>query len=57
MFKATFAFSVLSCVSSVATLAVVLIGAKKVHDEIQDIRDKSNEQINKFKQAVVNFNI
>lgn len=57
MFKATFAFSVISCVSSVATLAVVLIGAKKVHDEIQEVREKSNDQLNKFKQAIVSFNL
>ncbi|ADD80943.1 gp052 [Rhodococcus phage ReqiPepy6] len=55
MRKATFVLSALSFVTSVATLGVLAYGAKKVHNDIQGIREKVNTSIGQFKKTLVNF--
>lgn len=55
MRKATFIMSVLSFVASVATLGVVLAGAKKVHDDVEEIRAKSNNMLDQFKKSITNL--
>lgn len=59
MRKATFIMSALSFVASIATLGVVLVGAKKIDEEVQDIRVKTNRAILKLKTAIVavDFNV
>lgn len=52
MRKATFIMSALSFVASVLTLGVVLGGAKKLHDDIQDVRSKTNQALGKVKQTL-----
>lgn len=57
MRKATFLMSALSVVASISTLAVVLVGAKKVEAEVQDIRVKTNAALSKLKIALVDFTV
>jgi hypothetical protein len=57
MRKATFIMSTLSFVTSVITLAIIAKGVKKVNDDIQDVRSKTNEKLGQLKSALVNFNI
>jgi hypothetical protein len=57
MRKATFIMSTLSFVTSVITLAIIAKGVKKLNDDIQDVRSKTNEKLGQLKSALVNFNI
>lgn len=57
MRKATFIFSALSFITSVATLGVIAYGAKRVHEDIQEVRTKSNEAIHKMKVAMLDIQI
>lgn len=57
MRKATLLFSALSFVTSVATLGVIAYGAKKVREDIEDVRKKSNESIHKMKLAMLDIQI
>lgn len=57
MRKATLLFSALSFVTSVATLGVIAYGAKRVHEDIQEVRAKTNESIHKMKLAMLDIQI
>ncbi|QAU06750.1 membrane protein [Gordonia phage Aflac] len=57
MRKATFVFSVLSFVTSVATLGVITYGVKKLNDDIQDVRAKTNDSLQKMKAALLTVSI
>lgn len=57
MRKATFIMSTLSFVASVTTLAVVFKGVKKVHDEVEELRSKTNETLGKLKRALIDFSV
>lgn len=57
MRKATFVMATLSFVTSATTLGVVLHGAKKVHDDIQEVREKSNQAISKLQAALIDFSV
>ncbi|QAU06276.1 hypothetical protein SEA_RICKMORE_42 [Gordonia phage Rickmore] len=57
MRKATFAFSVLSFVTSVATLGVISYGVKKLNNDIQDVRAKTNDSLQKMKVAMLDISI
>lgn len=50
---ATFAFSAVAAVASVSTFAVVCVGAKKMQQEIDELRSKTNKTLNKMKSALV----
>lgn len=49
--------SSLSLIASTATLAVVLIGAKQVHIEIEDVKMRTNISIRKIKSALDNLEL
>ena len=49
---ATLILSALSFTTSALTLGLVLGGAKKVNDDIQEVRKKTNESLNKIKAAL-----
>ncbi|ADD81049.1 gp051 [Rhodococcus phage ReqiPoco6] len=55
MQKAALILSALSLATSVTTLAVILGGVKKLNDDIQDIRKKTNDAIGKMKAALVSL--
>ncbi len=57
MRKATFIMSALSCIASIVTLAVIAKGVKKLNDDIQDVRKKTNDKLAQVKGALDNFNI
>ncbi|WKW86829.1 hypothetical protein SEA_CONLEY_43 [Gordonia phage Conley] len=57
MRKATLLFSALSFVTSAVTLGVLAYGAKRVHEDIQDVRKKSNESLQKIKVAMLDIQI
>lgn len=57
LLKLTFAFSALSFLTSVSTLAVLAYGSKRVHEDIQDVRTKSNEAIRKMKAAIIDIQL
>lgn len=57
MLKATFIMSTLAFVTSVTTLAVIFGGVKKLNDDIQDVRKKTNQAIGKIKAAMLDFNV
>ncbi|QPL14691.1 membrane protein [Gordonia phage Schwartz33] len=57
MRKATFVMSFLSLVTSVATLGVIAFGAKKVHDDIQDMRANTNKALQKMKVAMLDIQL
>lgn len=57
MRKATFIMSTLSFVTSVITLAVIAKGVKKLNDDIQDVRAKTNDKLSQLKVALVDFKI
>lgn len=57
MRKATLLFSALSFVTSALTLGALVYGAKKVHNDIQDVRNKSNESLQKMKVAMLDIQI
>ncbi|QJD49621.1 membrane protein [Gordonia phage Secretariat] len=57
MRKATFALSFLSLVTSVVTLGVIAIGAKKVHQDIQDMRANTNKALQKMKVALLDVQL
>ena len=49
---ATLILSALSFATSALTLGLVLGGAKKVHGDVEDVRKKANETLNKMKTAI-----
>lgn len=57
MRKATFIMSALSCIASIVTLAVIAKGVKKLNDDIQDVRQKTNDKLAQVKGALDNFSI
>uniref|UniRef100_A0AAU8GSC3 Methyl-accepting chemotaxis protein n=1 Tax=Gordonia phage Petito TaxID=3158876 RepID=A0AAU8GSC3_9CAUD len=57
MRKATLLFSALSFVTSAVTLGVLAYGAKRVHNDIQDVRAKTNESLHKMKVAMLDIQI
>lgn len=54
---ATLILSGLSFATSAVTLGLVLGGAKKVNDDIQEVRKKSNETLNKMKAALADIEL
>lgn len=54
---ATLVLSALSFTTSAITLGIVLGGAKKVHDDVQEVRVKTNDTLNKFKTALSDLEI
>lgn len=54
---ATMAFSFVACVASVATLGVVLVGAKQVRQEMDDVKTKTNSTVSKLKDAIMNLEV
>lgn len=54
---ATLILSGLSFATSALTLGLVLGGAKKVHDDVQDVRTKANESLTKVKEAINNLEL
>lgn len=49
---ATLILSGLSFTTSALTLGLMLGGAKKVNDDVQEVRKKTNESLNKIKAAL-----
>lgn len=49
------AISSLSLVASSATLAIVLIGARKVRDNVEEMKKKSNQTISNLTFALENL--
>lgn len=49
---ATLILSGLSFATSAVTLGLVLGGAKKVHDDVEDVRKKANDTLKKMKAAL-----
>ena len=54
---ATLVLSALSFTTSVITLGVVLGGAKKVNDDVQEVRRKTNESLTKMKAALADIEL
>ena len=54
---ATLILSGLSFATSAVTLGLVLGGAKKVHDDVEDVRKKANESLTKVKEAINNLEL
>lgn len=54
---ALFAISSLSLLTSAATLTIVLVGAKKVEAQVEDVRKKANTNIAKIKSALDNLEL
>lgn len=54
---ATLVLSALSFTTSALTLGLVLGGARKVHNDVQDVRAKANESLTKVKEALNNLEI
>ena len=44
--------STLSLITSAATLATVIIGGKQAKEEVQEIQDKVNNGLTKFRDAI-----
>ena len=57
MRKATFIMSALSFVASALTLAVVYKGVKDVHNEVEELRAKTNKALNNVKRSLVDFSV
>ena len=57
MRKATFVMSTLTFVASALTLAVVFKSVKKMHDDVEELRAKTNETVGKLKRALVDFSV
>ena len=57
MRKATFFMSALSFVASTLTLAVVYKGVKDVHNEVEELRAKTNKALNNVKRSLVDFSV
>lgn len=54
---ATLILSGLSFATSAVTLGLVLGGAKKVNDDLQEGRKKANETLNKMKAALAEIEL
>lgn len=54
---ATLVLSALSFATSALTLGLVLGGAKKVHDDVQEVRTKTNDTLSKFKAALADVEL
>lgn len=52
---AIFTMSTLSFVASVTTLGIVAFGAKKMQEELDEVKDKTNGTVRKLKQALNNL--
>lgn len=57
MRKATFFMSAMSFVASALTLAVVFKGVKDVHNEVEELRAKTNKALNNVKRSLVDFSV
>lgn len=57
MRKATFFMSAMSFVASALTLAVVYKGVKDVHNEVEELRAKTNKALNNVKRSLVDFSV
>lgn len=57
MLKATFVMSTLSFVASSVTLVVAYKSAKKAQQEVEELRTKTNDALNKMKRALVDFSV
>lgn len=49
---ATLILSGLSFATSAVTLGLVLGGAKKVHNDVEEVRQKANDTLKKMKSAI-----
>lgn len=47
--------SSVACVASVTTLIVVLVGAKRMEEEMEAMKEKTNKNVNKLKAALYNI--
>lgn len=54
---ATLVFAAVAAVCSAATLGVVVLGAKRMDDEMMKIKLKTNDSLDKFKSAVQNLEL
>ena len=54
---ATLILSALSFTTSALTLGIVLGGAKKVNDDVQEVRRKTNESLTKMKAALADIEL
>lgn len=54
---ATLVLSALSFTTSAITLGIVLGGAKKVNDDVQEVRRKTNESLTKMKAALADIEL
>lgn len=54
---ATLVLSALSFTTSALTLGLVLGGAKKVNDDVQEARKKANESLSSIKAALANIEL
>lgn len=52
---AIFTMSTLSFIASVTTLGVVAFGAKKMQEELDEVKNKTNGTVKKLKQALNNL--
>ena len=57
MRKATFFMSAMSFVASALTLAVVYKGVTDVHNEVEELRAKTNKALNNVKRSLVDFSV
>lgn len=57
MRKATFIMSTLSFAASATTLYVAFKGVKKLHDDVEELRAKTNDTLGKLKRALVDFSV
>ena len=57
MRKATFFMSALSFVASALTLAVVYKGVKDVHNEVEELRAKTNKALANVKRSLIDFSV
>lgn len=55
--KATFFMSAMSFATSVLTLAVVFKGVKKMNEDVEELRSKTNQQLGKFKAVFADFSV
>lgn len=54
---ATLILSALSFTTSTLTLGLVLGGAKKVNDDVQEVRKKANESLTTIKSALADLEL
>lgn len=54
---AILSMSIVACAASLATLTVVLVGAKRAEAKMADIEQKATSNVNKLKNAIINLDI